>query len=278
MIKIQGIGCPFTIEHSSCSTLVPKNFIWTREQQEIQIYIDGGIFRGLTQPYHNKKYAWICESRFIGDAKKVREILLSDKESILSKYKYLFTCDKELCNLDDRIKWCYSGSNLPWSAARDGFIVPEKTKLVSMICSPKDYSEGHRYRLSVANQLKDKLDLYGGAHGSKRPGEGTGAHRDKKEALDPYMFSVVFENDSYPSYFTEKITDCFSKGVIPIYYGDPEISKHFNIDGIIPYTQNCLESLSKELYNSKQEAIIDNMNRVKQMPIAEDYFYEKFIR
>ena len=275
--KIQGIGCPFTIEHSSCSTLTPKNFIWTRERQEIQVYIDGGIFQGLNTPYHDKKYAWICESRFIGDARKVRDRLLSNKNEILSKYKYLFTCEKELCKLDDKIKWCYSGSNLPWCFARDGIKIPEKNKLVSMICSPKDYSDGHRYRLSVALKLKDKLDLYGGAHGSIRPGEGTGAHRDKKDALDPYMFSVVFENDSYPGYFTEKITDCFAKGVIPIYHGDPDIFDYFDRDGIILYNDDVINNLNKQLYESKKQSIVNNMERIKQIPIAEDYFYEKFI-
>jgi hypothetical protein len=277
MIKIQGFGFPFTVEHSSCSTMSPKYFNWSKEQQDIQIYIDGSIFSGLNTERHENKYAWICESRFMSP-KRVRETLLKDKEQILSKYKYLFTCDKELCALDSRIKWCYSGSNLPWSFARNEAKLTDKTKLVSMICSPKDFSEGHRYRLNMANQLKDKLDLYGGAHGSIRPGEGTGAHRDKAEAIDPYMFSVVFENDSYRGYFTEKLTDCFAKGVIPIYYGDPDISEHFNMDGIILYTDGCLGSLTKELYDSKRDAILDNMERVKNMPIAEDYFYEKFIR
>ena len=277
MIKIQGFGFPFTVEHSSCSTMSPKYFNWSKEQQDIQIYIDNSIFSGLNTKRHENKYAWICESRFMSP-KRVRETLLRDKEQILSKYKYLFTCDKELCALDSRIKWCYAGSNLPWSFARNEAKLTDKTKLVSMICSPKDFSEGHRYRLNIANQLKDKLDLYGGAYGSIRPGEGTGAHRDKAEAIDPYMFSVVFENDSYRGYFTEKLTDCFAKGVIPIYYGDPDISEHFNMDGIILYTDGCLGSLTKELYDSKRDAILDNMERVKNMPIAEDYFYEKFIR
>jgi len=278
MIQIQGIGCPFEIQHSSCSTLKPKHFEWTKETQKIQIYIDGDISRGLNIPYHDEKYAWICESRFIGAAKDIRNKLLKDKNSILSKYKYLFTCDKELCALDSRIKWTYAGSNLPWSFGRNySCYVPEKTKMVSMICSPKDYSEGHRYRLKIAKQLHSNLDLFGGAHGSVRPGEGTGAHRDKSSAIDPYMFSVVLENDSYAGYFTEKITDCFARGTIPIYYGDPEICKHFDCTGIIPYSDGILNTLTVELYQSKKQAIENNMNIIKQMEMSEDYFTKEYI-
>ena len=276
-LKIQGFGFPFTVEHSSCSTMSPKYFNWSKEQQDIQIYIDGSIFSGLNTERHENKYAWICESRFMSP-KRVRETLLRDKEQILSKYKYLFTCDKELCALDTRIKWTYSGSNLPWCFGRNPTaFISEKTKLVSMICSPKDYSDGHRYRLKVAKELQSTVDLYGGAHGSIRPGEGTGAHRDKSTVIDPYMFSVVLENDSYPGYFTEKITDCFARGTIPIYYGDPEICKHFDCDGIIPYTNETINSLSKELYESKKSSIYNNMEIISKMISSEDYFVQNYI-
>ena len=278
MIKIQGIGCPFTIDHSSCSTMKPRLFTWSNEPQQIQVYIDGGITQGIKTPRHEHKYAWICESRFIGSASDIRQKLLIDKEQILSKYKYLFTCDKELCSLDSRIKWTYAGSNLPWCFGRNNnCFIPQKTKLVSMICSPKEYSEGHRYRLKVAKELQPHLDLYGGAHGSIRPGEGTGAHRDKSEAIDPYMFSIVLENDSYPSYFTEKITDCFARGTVPIYYGDPEICNHFDCSGIIPYSDGIINKLSEELYISMKNSINNNMKIVSEMLMSEDYFVKEFI-
>jgi len=278
MKKIQAFGLPFNVEHSSCSTLLPKTFLWSKEYQPIQIYLDGSILHGARTAYHENKYAWICESRYIGKAKWVRDTLLFNKEQILSKYKYLFTCEKELCALDPRIKWCYSSSNLPWCFAKKyECYIPEKTKLVSMLCSPKASTEGHRYRLQVALQEKHNLDLYGGAHGSKRPGEGTGAHRDKSEAIDNYMFSVVFENDRYPGYFTEKITDCFARGTIPIYYGDLDICEHFDCQGIIPYKPGILSELNKELYESKMDAIKNNMQKTFNMQMAEDYFVSKYI-
>ena len=82
MIKIQGFGFPFDVDTSSCSTLTPKNFLWSKEKQNIQIYIDGAILDGIKNEYHEKKYAWICESKSIGMAKRVREELLQNKKKI----------------------------------------------------------------------------------------------------------------------------------------------------------------------------------------------------
>lgn len=279
MIKIQGIGCPFDISHSSCSTLTPKNFVWSSEQQKIKIFLDSEILKkGIKTGYDENKYAWMCESRAIGSAVEVRKQLIKNHKKILKHYKYLFTCEKELCKLDSRIKWTYSSSNLPWCFGRNyNTYVPEKTKLVSMLCSPKNYTTGHLHRLKIAFELKDKLDLFGGAHGSIRPGEGSGAHRDKSSAIDPYMFSVVFENDFYSGYFTEKITDCFARGTIPVYCGDPDICEHFDCDGIIPYKDGILSTLTQDLYYSKTNAIKNNMEKVFKMEMSEDYFVSRYI-
>ena len=64
-LTIQGIGCPFNINTSSCGTRIPKTFRWSNEKQEIQVYIDGSLSAGLTTPIHNKKFAWFCESRAV---------------------------------------------------------------------------------------------------------------------------------------------------------------------------------------------------------------------
>ena len=46
---------------------------------------------------------------------------------------------------------------------------------------------------------------------------------DKHAVISRYKFAICFENMSYPGYVTEKIIDCFSAGVIPIYLGAPDI-------------------------------------------------------
>ncbi|SEG15930.1 Glycosyltransferase family 10 (fucosyltransferase) C-term [Butyrivibrio sp. Su6] len=58
---------------------------------------------------------------------------------------------------------------------------------------------------------------------------------DKLEFQRKYKFSIAFENASVNGYTTEKILQAFSAGTIPIYYGDPLISKEFNSKAFI----NC---------------------------------------
>ena len=56
---------------------------------------------------------------------------------------------------------------------------------------------------------------------------------NKEIGLKDYRFSFCVENDTYDTYFTEKILDCFATGTIPVYLGAPDIGNHFNMDGII---------------------------------------------
>jgi hypothetical protein len=149
-----------------------------------------------------------------------------------------------------------------------------------MVCSSKDMTTGHKLRLSVASKIKDKVDLFGGAHGSPKSGSGIGPSgdwwRSRDESLAPYMFSVVFENSSYDNYYTEKITDCFANGTIPIYWGDPKICETFDCNGIIKWNENFdFNSLTEELYKSKLDSITKNFEIVKKLDSSDDLLFNK---
>jgi Glycosyltransferase family 10 (fucosyltransferase) C-term len=45
----------------------------------------------------------------------------------------------------------------------------------------------------------------------------------KREAISGFKFALCFENCPFPGYVTEKITDCFLAGCIPVYWGPPDI-------------------------------------------------------
>ena len=78
--------------------------------------------------------------------------------------------------------------------------------------------------------------------------------------------------------FTEKITDCFMTGTIPIYYGIENIGDYFNPDGIILLTDNFeIKDLSFDLYNSKLESVEENLRLSMDLPLAEDYICKNFI-
>lgn len=58
---------------------------------------------------------------------------------------------------------------------------------------------------------------------------------DKNKFQEQYKFSICFENSSSPGYCTEKLLQGFAAKTIPIYWGDPTVSKQFNKKAFI----NC---------------------------------------
>ena len=60
-----------------------------------------------------------------------------------------------------------------------------------------------------------------------------GAVVDKKAFLAEHKFTIAFENTSYDGYCTEKIMEAFAAGVVPIYWGDPNVAKDFNPESFI---------------------------------------------
>jgi hypothetical protein len=275
-MKIQAIGNPFNINYSSCGTLTPKLFNWTNENCEIQVYMDSALVQGTKSNKHNKKFGWFCESRTV--KQQIFESIKQNLDLYRNSYFKIFTCDQELINLDRNFfVFNFAGSNLPWTP-RSEFGIHNKTKLVSFLCSNNSMTEGHRYRLSCAHKLKSKVDLYGNVFGANSIGTHNGSHyhhKPKTEAMKPYYFSIAMENMKYNSYFTEKITDCFANGVIPVYFGTDEIGKYFDLDGIILFTEKFDPStLSADLYQSKINAIKTNFEIVCNMESADDMLYQ----
>lgn len=102
---------------------------------------------------------------------------------------------------------------------------PEKTKLISVVCSDKQSKPGHRKRYEFVQRLKeafgDELDLFG---------TGRNMIADKAEAIRPYQYHIAIENSSYPHYWTEKLSDCYLEGALPIYAGCPNVGSYFSED------------------------------------------------
>ena len=96
---------------------------------------------------------------------------------------------------------------------------PIKKKLVSIILSSKSTSKGYQWRNKIASCLQEKLgdmiDIFGFGH---QPLE------NKKNGIDPYLVTIVFENESHPYYITEKIVDAFIGWSTPIYCGSETIT------------------------------------------------------
>ena len=309
--EIRLIGAPFSIHQSSCSNHKPKDFIWTDEPScKIEVFMDNAISAGceIGRQEGKRRFAWLCESNAI--VPDVRDLFRNPQifHVLVSMYDGIFTCDRELVKRHDKIHFCFAGSNLPWTK-KENYKIYDKSKLVSFIASSKLMCEGHQFRHDLHERFKKKnegvveveykgktyrkadesaIDVYGSILG-KPFGHNPGCHlpfnapdwHDKSQALNDYMFSVVLENDQYDDYFTEKITDCFATGTIPIYWGTKTIGDYFNTDGIIQvskdveYINELTNSLTPEMYYSRIEAVKDNFERVKNLQMSDDMLAEK---
>ena len=257
--KINLIGTTFThLTHGnkgySVHGKISKNIEWVFDQSiGINFYIDGAINNAFDDKVSGIKYGWLLESRDI--ISNLMEQVKNDYQKYFEIFRYIFTNDKQLLDLDDRFKWCPTGGY--W--INDAKIYP-KSKMISFITSNKSSIPGHRLRLQWVEMLKGQVDLYG---------RGFNEIPNKEDGLCDYMFSIAIENAFYETYFTEKILDCFATGTIPVYLGTPDISKYFNKDGIIDLTEEFY--ISEELYYNRMDAIKDNLEKVKKFEVLEDF-------
>lgn len=59
----------------------------------------------------------------------------------------------------------------------------------------------------------------------------------KFDTFSKYSYCLCFENMKMSGYITEKIFDCFYSGVIPIYYGAPDVTNYIPKDAFIDYRE-----------------------------------------
>ena len=155
------------------------------------------------------------------------------------------------------------------------FQLYEKSKMVSAIASTKAFLPGHVKRLEFIQAISSRVDLYG---------RGIREVASKLDALKDYRFSVAIENLSCDdNYFTEKITDCFLTGTIPIYHGCLNIGEFFDTRGILVFNtqeelDSILESLTEEKYSSMLEYAKINFNKCFEYPLNNDMLYDMYYK
>jgi hypothetical protein len=255
--------CGDNLEPSTSALNASKYVQWTYDGSgEANIYVSQQALGAINDTSGKPTYIWLLESKQI--IPQYYQWVIDNYDFVASRVDGIFSCDKELCETYPKIQYAVTNA-APWVQDRK---VHEKTKLVSMIASNKQMCEGHMKRLQFVEKFKDKLDFYG---------RGFNEIDCKEDGLRDYMFSVGIENAVYDCYFTEKLTDCFACGTIPIFYGSRGVTKYFNEDGIIFLDDEFdLSSLTPDLYYSKMDAVKDNLERAIEFPIAEDYLYQTY--
>ena len=147
---------------------------------------------------------------------------------------------------------------------------PLKTKKLSFVVSMKRGNKMYAFRLALALKLlKTSLDfdLYGHGWPVGLDERIKGPVSSKSQALAAYAYSICIENSREKNYVTEKITDCFLTGTIPIYLGCP------NIQDI--YDEQSYHLLEPDQAVSCIEAIVQGDTR-KNPYIARDQYFAKY--
>jgi len=178
------------------------------------------------------------------------------------RFKNIYTYNDDLVSSSDFFIKTYPPT-ATWIDEKDRE-VHTKSKNISMISSKKNFCYGHQIRSRIANYLQDKnlVDVYGRDFGVPVD--------NKIECKRDYRFSIVIENEVLPGWHTEKILDCFMTGTIPVYYGDPNIGRIYDTDGIVDllsffgsvdpshWDLSLLEQLNEEKYESMRESVFRN--------------------
>ena len=229
---------------------------------DVSLYVNQRSLDVLQDVSSTPKYIWLLESKQI--IQGVYDWILSNYDFVASRVDGIFTCDKYLCEKYPKFQYALSNA-APWIEERE---IYKKTKLVSMISSNKDMVPGHRKRLEFVNKFRNQVDLYG---------RGFRDLSRKEDGMKDYMFSISVENAVYDTYFTEKLTDCFATGTIPVFYGCKGVTEYFNEDGIIFLDESFdVSILTEELYYTKIDAIQDNFERANNLPVSEDFIFEEY--
>ena len=120
----------------------------------------------------------------------------------------------------------FTNQNL--TKARDAkSLLNKKTSFCSFVVSNATETEE---RINFFHELSKYKQV---ASGGKYANNVGGPVANKRDFIGKYLFNIAFENSSHPGYTTEKIAEPWLEGCIPIYWGDPEITRDINPDCFI---------------------------------------------
>ena len=141
----------------------------------------------------------------------------------------------------------------------------------------------------VRNLFFDKLSQY------KKVDSGGGFRNnigrrvdDKLKFLADYKFSICFENSKTEGYISEKLSDAFEAGTIPIYYGDDTVQELLNNKSYIHVKDESdfdekIELIKKIDQNDtlylemiKQNIVIDDSRYPRELQKYKDWIYHIF--
>lgn len=250
----------------------PLHVEWVRGRKEwdgLTIFTDGyvpGLFASTVRSTH--RIGWLHEPRCLH--------LDYYKHIAMGQYKFVLTYYEPLLQRKGFLPCVYGGV---WLDRKDWGLRP-KTKMVSMLYGAKKSTAGHRLRHKISDSLEEwwGIDYYG--YRGTPVDYGPAA---KLKVLGDYRFSIVTETCRENNLFTEWLLDCFAAGTVPIFWGCPNIGDYFNPAGILQFRtlaelKEILAGLSLREYTNRLPAIADNLARVGEYEITEDWIFKHVLK
>lgn len=153
--------------------------------------------------------------------------------------------------------------NIPYYFLENIGDVPfEKRKLLTSISGNKKsdypdelYSERERVINYFEKNCPEDFDFYGTGWSSENHPCYRGKVDVKAEVFHRYRFAIAFENTrNVKGYVTEKILDCLTAGIVPVYAGASDIEAYLPKDCFIQYDNfKSLEEMEVFLRNISKE-------------------------
>lgn len=177
----------------------------------------------------------------------------------------------------DRYLWMPAGGN---RIKLEEFGMYEKERLISIVASHKQWTEGHKLRHVIVNRYPGKIETYGSGYNNIIDNY-NGGRLGKILAVAPYYYSFAIMNSKSDDYFTEILTDVLAAGTIPLWWGTDNIGKYFNPDGIIAFNtieelDALLPTLTPDLYQSKIAAVQENVELARAYNTRFDWVFNNY--
>lgn len=103
---------------------------------------------------------------------------------------------------------------------------------------------------------------------------------DKLVTMANYKFALCFENVEFPGYVTEKVIDCLVAGVVPIYWGAPNISEFIPVTCFIDARKfrslDALDAYLRKISEVHWSEIVSHGRAFLQSIAGQRYSYTGF--
>lgn len=262
----------FPTQACSVANQTPKTLRYVRNRMKwegVTLFTDGQMYSPLVDLVESTyKVGWLHEYWDLHPENYERA------ESVLDKFDAILTTEPSLLKKSPKF-WPYVRGGT-WVKQEDWAVYP-KHRHIAMIVSDKTVCPGHKFRHEIVDRLagqRYRVDVYGPSF--------TPIGTDKARAYRDYYFAIVVEPARRAGAFAEHLLDPIAFGTIPLYWGCPNIGQFMNAKGILSFEDwkglaYLLEHVTPELYKTMLPAAYDNLSRLSQYAITDDWIMENIL-